>query len=66
MSRGGWQWVAESQAGASIYVWRVTLAFILMAYGFAASALPVWAVLRRVITKRVHQGGAIFSLAAEF
>jgi len=43
----------------------VALAFILMAYGFAASALPVWLLLApRDYLSAFIKAGAIFSLAA--
>jgi carbon starvation protein len=43
----------------------VTLAFVIMAYGFAASALPVWLLLApRDYLSAFIKAGAIFSLAA--
>jgi carbon starvation protein len=60
------QWVAESQSWAQVFTMSgVALAFILMAYGFAASALPVWLLLApRDYLSAFIKAGAIFSLAA--
>jgi carbon starvation protein len=60
------QWVAESPAWAHVFtLGGVTLAFLLMAYGFAASALPVWLLLApRDYLSAFIKAGAVFSLAA--
>ena len=60
------QWVADSPAWAHVFTFSgVALAFILMAYGFAASALPVWLLLApRDYLSAFIKAGAIFSLAA--
>jgi carbon starvation protein len=60
------QWVAESAAWARVFtLGGVTLAFVIMAYGFAASALPVWLLLApRDYLSAFIKAGAIFSLAA--
>src|SRR5712692_9994617 len=60
------QWVAESPSWAQAFTFGgVALAFILMAYGFAASALPVWLLLApRDYLSAFIKAGAIFSLAA--
>ena len=60
------QWVADSAAWAPVFTWSgVTLAFAIMAYGFAASALPVWLLLApRDYLSAFIKAGAIFSLAA--
>jgi carbon starvation protein len=60
------QWVADAPALAKIFtLGGVTLAFSLMAYGFAASALPVWLLLApRDYLSAFIKAGAIFSLAA--
>jgi carbon starvation protein len=60
------QWVAESPALAHVFTLSgVALAFVLMAYGFAASALPVWLLLApRDYLSAFIKAGAIFSLAA--
>jgi len=60
------QWVADSPSWASIFTLSgVTLAFALIAYGFAASALPVWLLLApRDYLSAFIKAGAIFSLAA--
>jgi carbon starvation protein len=60
------QWVAESAAWAKVFtLGGVTLAFVIMAYGFAASALPVWLLLApRDYLSAFIKAGAIFSLAA--
>jgi len=60
------QWIAESPSWAHAFTFGgVALAFILMAYGFAASALPVWLLLApRDYLSAFIKAGAIFSLAA--
>ncbi|HEY8714156.1 MAG TPA: carbon starvation CstA family protein [Candidatus Acidoferrum sp.] len=60
------QWVADSPSWAHVFtVSGVTLAFALIAYGFAASALPVWLLLApRDYLSAFIKAGAIFSLAA--
>ena len=60
------QWVAESPSWAHAFTFAgVALAFTLMAYGFAASALPVWLLLApRDYLSAFIKAGAIFSLAA--
>src|SRR6202521_4164086 len=60
------QWVAESPSWAHFFMLSgVTLAFALMVYGFAASALPVWLLLApRDYLSAFIKAGAIFSLAA--
>src|ERR1700730_17074144 len=60
------QWVAESPSWAHVFTLSgVTLAFALIAYGFAASALPVWLLLApRDYLSAFIKAGAIFSLAA--
>ncbi|GAC1634451.1 MAG: carbon starvation protein CstA [Candidatus Acidiferrum sp.] len=60
------QWVAESAAWASVFTLSgVALAFWIIAYGFAASALPVWLLLApRDYLSAFIKAGAIFSLAA--
>ena len=60
------QWVADSPAWASVFtLGGVTLAFALIAYGFAASALPVWLLLApRDYLSAFIKAGAIFTLAA--
>ena len=60
------QWVADSPAWAAKFtLGGVTLAFALIAYGFAASALPVWLLLApRDYLSAFIKAGAIFSLAA--
>lgn len=59
------QWVAESPSWAHVFTLSgIALAFILMAYGFAASALPVWLLLApRDYLSAFIKAGAIFSLA---
>jgi carbon starvation protein len=59
------QWVAESPSWARFFtLGGVTLAFALIAYGFAASALPVWLLLApRDYLSAFIKAGAIFSLA---
>ncbi len=60
------QWVADSPSWAHVFTLSgVTLAFALIAYGFAASALPVWLLLApRDYLSAFIKAGAIFSLAA--
>lgn len=60
------QWVAASPSWARVFTLSgVTLAFALIAYGFAASALPVWLLLApRDYLSAFIKAGAIFSLAA--
>jgi|KBSMisStandDraft_5_1062788.scaffolds.fasta_scaffold03815_2 carbon starvation protein len=60
------RWVADSPAWAQVFTLSgVTLAFAIMAYGFAASALPVWLLLApRDYLSAFIKAGAIFSLAA--
>jgi carbon starvation protein len=60
------QWVAEAPSWAHVFTLSgVALAFTLMVYGFAASALPVWLLLApRDYLSAFIKAGAIFSLAA--
>jgi carbon starvation protein len=60
------QWVADSASWAHIFTFSgVPLACALIAYGFAASALPVWLLLApRDYLSAFIKAGAIFSLAA--
>jgi carbon starvation protein len=60
------QWVADSPAWAKMFtLGGVPLAFAIIAYGFAASALPVWLLLApRDYLSAFIKAGAIFSLAA--
>jgi carbon starvation protein len=60
------QWVADSPAWARVFTLSgVALAFALIFYGFAASALPVWLLLApRDYLSAFIKAGAIFSLAA--
>jgi carbon starvation protein len=60
------QWVAESPSWAHAFTLSgVALAFALIGYGFAASALPVWLLLApRDYLSAFIKAGAIFSLAA--
>lgn len=60
------QWVAASPGWANFFTFGgVALAFALIAYGFAASALPVWLLLApRDYLSAFIKAGAIFSLAA--
>jgi len=59
-------WVADSPGWARVFTLSgVSLAFAIMAYGFAASALPVWLLLApRDYLSAFIKAGAIFSLAA--
>jgi len=58
------QWVADSAPWASVFTLSgVALAFWIIAYGFAASALPVWLLLApRDYLSAFIKAGAIFSL----
>jgi carbon starvation protein len=60
------QWVADSPYLSKVFtLGGVTLAFAIIAYGFAASALPVWLLLApRDYLSAFIKAGAIFSLAA--
>jgi carbon starvation protein len=60
------QWVADSPAWAMMFTMSgVGLAFAIIGYGFAASALPVWLLLApRDYLSAFIKAGAIFSLAA--
>ncbi len=60
------QWVADSPALAKVFTLSgVALAFSIIGYGFAASALPVWLLLApRDYLSAFIKAGAIFSLAA--
>jgi len=60
------QWVADSPAWAKAFTMSgITLAFAIIAYGFAASSLPVWLLLApRDYLSAFIKAGAIFSLAA--
>jgi len=60
------RWVADSAAWSRAFTMSgVTLAFAIIAYGFAASALPVWLLLApRDYLSAFIKAGAIFSLAA--
>ncbi len=60
------QWVANSAAWSNFFTLSgLTLAFAIIAYGFAASALPVWLLLApRDYLSAFIKAGAIFSLAA--
>jgi carbon starvation protein len=60
------QWIADSPYLAKVFTLSgVTLAFAIIAYGFAASALPVWLLLApRDYLSAFIKAGAIFSLAA--
>jgi len=59
------QWVADAPALASKFTFGgLTLAFAIIAYGFAASALPVWLLLApRDYLSAFIKAGAIFTLA---
>jgi carbon starvation protein len=59
------QWVADSPAWAKVFTMSgITLTFAIIAYGFAASALPVWLLLApRDYLSAFIKAGAIFSLA---
>jgi carbon starvation protein len=60
------QWVADAPSWAHVFTLSgVSLAFALIFYGFAASALPVWLLLApRDYLSAFIKAGAIFSLAA--
>jgi carbon starvation protein len=60
------QWVADAPALAGKFtLGGLTLAFAIIAYGFAASALPVWLLLApRDYLSAFIKAGAIFTLAA--
>ena len=60
------QWVAVSPTWAQAFTFGgVSLAFIIIAYGFAAAVLPVWLLLApRDYLSAFIKTGAIFSLAA--
>ena len=60
------QWVADVPALASKFTFGgLTLAFAIIAYGFAASALPVWLLLApRDYLSAFIKAGAVFTLAA--
>jgi carbon starvation protein len=59
------QWVADSPWAKVFTLSGVALAFAIMAYGFAASAVPVWLLLApRDYLSAFIKAGAIFSLAA--
>ena len=60
------QWVADSPSWSAAFTMSgVSLAFAIIAYGFAASALPVWLLLApRDYLSAFIKAGAIFSLAA--
>jgi carbon starvation protein len=60
------QWVADSPAWSRAFTLSgVALAFAIIAYGFAASALPVWLLLApRDYLSAFIKAGAIFTLAA--
>jgi carbon starvation protein len=60
------QWVATSPSWAQAFTFGgVSLAFLIIAYGFAAAVLPVWLLLApRDYLSAFIKTGAIFSLAA--
>jgi carbon starvation protein len=60
------QWVAGSPSWAKVFTLSgVALAFAIIAYGFAASAMPVWLLLApRDYLSAFIKAGAVFSLAA--
>jgi carbon starvation protein len=60
------QWVAAAPSWARIFTFGgVSLAFALIVYGFAASALPVWLLLApRDYLSAFIKAGAVISLAA--
>ena len=60
------QWVSDSPSWSHIFTLSgVSLAFAIILYGFAASALPVWLLLApRDYLSAFIKAGAIFSLAA--
>ncbi len=61
----GGQWVAQSPALAPLFTWPpMTLAFSIIAYGFIASALPVWMLLApRDYLSTFVKLGVVFLLA---
>jgi len=60
------QWVAESPSWSRAFTFSgVALAFLIIAYGFAAAVVPVWLLLApRDYLSAFIKTGAIFSLAA--
>jgi carbon starvation protein len=60
------QWVADSASWSRVFtLGGIPLAFALIAYAFAASALPVWLLLApRDYLSAFIKAGAIFALAA--
>jgi carbon starvation protein len=60
------QWVADSPSWSHVFTLSgISLAFAIIIYGFAASALPVWLLLApRDYLSAFIKAGAIFSLAA--
>jgi len=60
------QWVSDSPSWSHVFTLTgVALAFAIIIYGFAASALPVWLLLApRDYLSAFIKAGAIFSLAA--
>jgi carbon starvation protein len=60
------QWVSDSPSWSHVFTLSgVALAFAIIIYGFAASALPVWLLLApRDYLSAFIKAGAIFSLAA--
>src|SRR5690242_17949808 len=60
------QWVADSPAWSRAFTFGgVSLAFLIIAYGFAAAVLPVWLLLApRDYLSAFIKAGAIFALAA--
>jgi carbon starvation protein len=60
------QWVADSPSWSRVFtLGGIPLAFALIAYAFAASALPVWLLLApRDYLSAFIKAGAIFALAA--
>ncbi len=60
------QWVAASPSWARAFTFGgLSLAFVIIAYGFAAAVLPVWLLLApRDYLSAFIKTGAIFSLAA--
>ncbi len=61
----GGQWVAQSPSIAPLFTWTApTLAFAIIAYGFLASALPVWLLLApRDYLSTFVKLGVVFLLA---
>jgi len=60
------QWVSDSPSWSHVFTLSgISLAFAIIIYGFAASALPVWLLLApRDYLSAFIKAGAIFSLAA--